>query len=465
MTARYKYDESEREINAVLNAQDDQLRSLETLDTSLIEGRISQSESLLSKLGYDLPRKPSYAEEPNRAAAHAIPTWEEVYQRSLQATGAERTLEGLFTEDEIRENSLAIARLNEDFNQVHRLDGVDIAICAGAGLLAGALDVLLVGIPEPTKNGLEAGPMSDAVRQYFDKAFPEDEMKMLAGKRCCKVPYDAQDNRHTTVAVEGLSTYYHRLYSLGHDPLLGLFIGVKDIMSGTMTTIDKNGNIAVQALGCYADRRETDVFEAIAKQIRHYASDVTTPMGLPAPLAGLFNLAQFGSVGEYEQTVAEIAQGMYAQGYDFIHFCSMSIPVAVAEVVVRVGYALKRISEGHSIRDSIPVTTSRAKHPKLGTMLFVAHSAATAINAGKVYVNQGNPMAINYPQWIAFAKYSFQQAKWALLDKPELRHAHVTGEIDAESELVYAAIDASFERLTDGAIVMGSWRAFRTAGL
>ena len=89
----------------------------------------------------------------------------------------------------------------------------------------------------------------------------------------------------------------------------------------------------------------------------------------------------------------------------------MSIPVMITEVIVRISYAIKRINEGKRIRDSIPFSLNREKHPKLATMLFIAHSGATAINAGKVYFTK-NPMAINYPQWVAFAKYSYKQLKW-----------------------------------------------------
>lgn len=46
----------------------------------------------------------------------------------------------------------------------------------------------------------------------------------------------------------------------------------------------------------------------------------------------LFNFLQFGSLGEAEQTIAEIVQGMYYKGYDFIHFCSMPIPAILIEM-------------------------------------------------------------------------------------------------------------------------------------
>ena len=278
-------------------------------------------------------------------------------------------------------------------------------------------------------------------------------MEKLANSKVSKVPFDAQDNRNTTVYVEGLSAYYHRLLSLGHDPLLGLVIGVADILTGRMTTIDKTGKIVSQIMENYADRKESDVFSAIAKQIIHFKSDITTSMGLPAPMMGLFNLLQFGSVGEEEQTIAEIVQGMYYEGYDFIHFCTLSIPVMIVEVVTRIGYGVKRIKEGHAIKDSIPFSLSREKHPKLGTMLFIGHSAATAINAGKVYFTK-NPMAINYPQWIVFAKYSYQQLKWVVLQKPNARDAYVCGILYEELNEILNTTNETFDEISANYIVV-----------
>lgn len=197
-------------------------------------------------------------------------------------------------------------------------------------------------------------------------------------------------------------------------------------------------------MGNYADRTESDIFTAIAKQIIHLKTDINTSMGLPAPLMSLLNLLQFGSIGEEDQTIAEIVQGMYYQGYDFKHFCSMSIPTMIVEVVVRLSYGIKRLKEGHAVKESIPFSLDREKHPKLATMVFIAHSGAAAINAGKVYF-AGNPMAINYPQWIMFAKYSYQQLKWCLIKKPELKNDYVCGKTNEELGIVYKEIDETFQ--------------------
>lgn len=234
---------------------------------------------------------------------------------------------------------------------------------------------------------------------------------------------------------------------------MGFVFGVADILTGRMTTIDKNGKIVSQVMENYAERKETDIFVAIAKQIIHFKSDITTSMGLPAPLMSLFNLLQIGSIGEYEQTVAEIVQGMYYEGYDFIHFCAMSIPMMIIEIVIRLGYAFKRIKEGHSVKESIPFSLNREKHPKLETMLFIGHSAAVAVNAGKV-VFAKNPLAINYPQWLAFAKYSYSQLKWGIIKKPSLRNAYVSNRINGDFDWILDEIDASFEKFTKDYIIV-----------
>lgn len=450
--SKYNYSELEQQINQVLLHQSRELEGINKLDSVALESRISESESLLKSLGYELPEQP-LVNATKKKPVMVVPTWESLCIEAEQAVGSNADLESIFSAEELKENSAAIQQMNREFNMLHHLDKYDVAISAAAGLLAAAVDILLVGIPQKTPDGLSAGKLSDFIRAEFDKKFPEEEMTKLANSKVSKVPYDAQDNRHTSINVEGLSAYYHRLLSLGHDPLLGFVFGVADILTGRMTTIDKSGKIVSQVMEVYADRKESDVFAALAKQIIHFKSDITTSMGLPAPLMSLFNLLQFGSIGEEELTIAEIVQGMYYEGYDFIHFCSMSVPVMLAEVVVRLGYAFKRIKEGYSIKDSIPVSLNRDKHPKLATMLFIGQAGAAAINAGKVYFTK-NPMAINYPQWIAFAKYSYSQLKWALLQKPELRDRYVSGRLYDELEETVISVDHTFEDFAKDYIVV-----------
>lgn len=86
-------------------------------------------------------------------------------------------------------------------------------------------------------------------------------------------------------------------------------------------------------------------------------------------------------------------------------------------------------------------------------MLFIAHAGATAANAGKIYFTT-NPMAINYPQWLAFAKYSYSQLKWVIINKPEAQNAYVMGKLNDELFSVIDSTNAMFEDFTKDYIVV-----------
>lgn len=445
----------EQEINKVLVHHSVMLKEIQEKRKQASQFDTSAAEKILKSRGYDLPPRKDSVAPLNKRRVVVVRPWNEILEEADKFVVGECEIESIFTEEELQQNKEAIRLMNEEFNQIHHLDKVDVAIGALAGMVGAAVDILMVGIPEKTPEGLKAGLLSNYIRDYFDRKFPEEEMQKLANSKESKVPFDAQDNRHTTIRVEGLSAYYHRLLQLGHDPVLGFVFGVADILTGRMTTIDKTGKVVSQVMENYADRKETEIFRALAKQIAHFKSDVTTSMGLPAPFMSMFNLLQFGNIGEYDQTIAEIVQGMYYEGYDFIHFCSMSVPAMLVEVIVRIGYAFKRINEGHTIKDSIPVSLNREKHPKLATMLFLGHSAATAVNAGKVAFTE-NPMAINYAQWIAFTKYSYSQLKWVIIEKPAMKDAYVTGKIYEELKEVFDEVYNTFEEYTRDKIVIYS---------
>lgn len=444
----------DQQIADVLVYQDKMLSEIYFPNEKDIDDRILESELLLRSLKGDVKFVKEIkmsSEKPKPVVTY--PSWNFLCKEAENYVGTDHDLNELFTKEELRSNEKAILQLNNEYNEIHKLDKIDVSIAVVAGLAGAFVDTVLVGIPSRTTNGLKAAPLSNYIRGYFDKRFPEEEMSKLANKKISKVPFDAQDNRNTTVWVEGLSAYYHRMLQLGHDPLLGFVVGILDILNGTMTTIDKQGNIVCQVMENYEERKESDIFSAMCKQIIHLKTDITTSMGLPVPLMSLFNLLQFGDIGEEEQTIAEIVQGMYYEGYDFVHFCSMSIPVMVTEVIVRLCYAIKRIKEGNSIRESIPFSLNRNKNPKLSTMLFIGQSSATAINAGKVAFTK-NPLEINYPQWIAFAKYSYTQLKWGLINKPKLREEYVLNKIHEELHDVMKEIDCSFDEFVEGKTVV-----------
>lgn len=449
-----KKDDTEKKIIAVLKHQDDELKNIKISNQSNLKKNIESSEKLLKELGYDVNDVPKTSDEEKIKVIH-MNSWEEIVKNSEEFINNENKIEDLFSKEELENNYNAIKELKTEYNSLFRLDKYDVAIAVVSGIISSLIDILLVGIPEKTPIGIKEKSFGNFVREYFDKKFPEEEMEKLANSKISKVPFDAQDNRNTIINVEGLSAYYHRLLQLGHDPILGFVFGVTDILNGTMTTIDKKGAFHIQSIPNYADRTEKDIFSALLKQIIHFKSDITTSMGLPAPLMSLFNFLQFGKIGADDKTIAEIVQGMYFEGYDFIHFCSLSIPVMISEIITRIGYSIKRIKEGYSIKESIPVSLDRQKNPKLATMLFITQSTASAINTGRIAFTH-NPLDINYAQWLLFFKYAFKQLRWGLIDKIEERDKYISGKNNEELMNVYNKIDSEYnDLLKNHIIIMG----------
>ncbi|WP_417134888.1 hypothetical protein [Rubneribacter badeniensis] len=209
------------------------------------------------------------------ALAKSNSSWDQCVEEARANFGSGHSIDELLSETEIKAADEKVRRLNEEFASVHRLDAADIAISVSAGVLSAVVSIVLVGIPERTHEGLRGKPLENYVRDWFSKTFPQEEMEKLANDISSKVPYDAPYNTNFTEKyVEGLWPTMHRLYSLGHDPLLGFVVGTLDILTGRMTTIDKLGEFAVQEIPRYADRKAANLFAALCKQVIHLKSQM-----------------------------------------------------------------------------------------------------------------------------------------------------------------------------------------------
>ena len=58
-------------------------------------------------------------------------------------------------------------------------------------------------------------------------------------------------------------------------------------------------------------------------------------------------------------------------------------------------------------------------------MLFWSHALAAVADGGKVALYQGNPLAINFAEWMAFFRYLVPSVKYWLFDKQRLRCEHL----------------------------------------
>ena len=420
----------------------DRLKKQQQTTAQKTESIISASETLLQSLGKPLPSQPEL-ETMKKSTVTGLRTWEEILRAAERDIDYEVSLTDILPENEIFVGQQKLQAIRDRYNLEHRLDVLDWGIAGVAGTLAALVDIFLVQVP--SSKGLlggvdtQGGVLSDKIRKQLRNLYSPDQISQLEDEFW--VPYDASTSRKLAEKVAGLGPRSHRFQSLGHDPVLGFIFGVLDIMKGRFSAIDKTGKLIVQAIP--GAPSGIGLFEAFATQLGHLKSDIATAAGLPAPFMPLFQFLQFGNIDG--RTVGELSRTMYTKGYDFGHFLAMSIPVAIIEVVVRLFYFAKRLHEGYSFLDALPINIpGKSRKPKLQTMLFTAHTIATAANAGKVYF-AANPLGINLPQWLWFIKNSYHQLKWAVWIKENERLKLVQETLDDDWQHVNDLLLENFD--------------------
>jgi hypothetical protein len=300
------------------------------------------------------------------------------------------------------------------------LSGIDYAIVGISGMVASLLDFLIISIPKDINYlGKYKQKGSNFTGWLRTLGIDKDGKLIPFLKWCenvCQVPYDQSINS----TIQGFNPRSHRLFSLSHDPLFGLIFGTLDILNGSMTTFDANGNLQIVKT---FDVTFNDKVFAPLLWLGHIISDMCTKMGVPIPGWAFLQLLQFGSLGANNKTIADISRWMYLNGYDFRHFLTMSIPVAVIEIVIRGYHYLSSLENPEQLQ--YPLHTSIASREliqiqsnlKLHKMLFLSHAIAASGNALKVFTYSGNPLAINLPQWLLFFKESVKIVQAITRDK------------------------------------------------
>jgi hypothetical protein len=338
------------------------------------------------------------------------------------SSGVEHTLpwEAMLTEENLQQLK------NEDYGNQYQWDKWDYAFVGAAGVLASLTDFFLVKIPQDMnylgKFDQEGSPITKWLKETINSEEGTNNWfanwaRDLEGR--CKVAYDAANFAQGGLNGSGGRT--HRFQSLGHDPILGFIFGVLDIYRGTLTefSYDKfTGNHSFDRV-VTSGENSISLIESILLHIGHLISDVGTKHGLPAPFMGLFQALNIRSpFSPKGRTVGQIARWMYLSGYDLRHFITMGITPAVIEIVLRAYIMIRHYSEHGETKFLI------GDNPKYRSMLLSAHAIACAGNAGKIALYQGNPLAINYAEWLALIRDLIPSLKYWLFDKTKLKLQH-----------------------------------------
>ena len=133
---------------------------------------------------------------------------------------------------------------------------------------------------------------------------------------------------------------------------------------------------------------------------------------------------------------------MYGRGYDSWHFLTMSTSVAAVEATTRAYFALRQRYD-EEYRADAEAEGARAMservsdHPRYQAISLLAHAVATTGNLGKLALAGGNPLTLNYPQWLMLAKRLL-----GTLDRPR-----TAGAVQAQAEHNRIVIDAGWTKV------------------
>lgn len=328
--------------------------------------------------------------------------------------------------EDIKEISKKHKELSSEAMSNYKLDKAEKLICWVTGLVAGIVDAFFVtnyknldtsNISKLNSSSLkDSGYINGKVDNRIRNLFSPEKISNLENK--FKVPYDASTSIGLDEYVLGLNPRTHRLQSLGHDPIMGFYYGVRDILNGQFTAVDNAGQVIIQSVSSF-DSAGINIFKAIAIQIGHLLSDISTPAGLPFPFMSQLLKIKGGNIEGFSYN--RLIKNMYAKGYNFNHLLSLSVPALIIEVSNRLSYFIYSLSQGKSFKESIPFNK-----PKLDKMLFTSYLISVGCNSIKIIATRGNIFAINPTLWIGTLKCGLVELKRYLTDEKEKkRHAYV----------------------------------------
>jgi len=224
-----------------------------------------------------------------------------------------------------------------------------------------------------------------------------------------KIPYDQRGAGDAASIVFNLNPSNHHFKSLGHNPtLLGLFFSILDQFTNPNQSHFVSGGelIALEnADGSFALKGNSTpgkLFCGFVNWFGHLISDVSGSssskgrgMGIPSPFWAWTNdiiaikRALKMDSSEFDRNLNELALNIYEQGYDARFQVAQAIPVLINEAMVRLIYAIRRMTQYFRITKKSERSASALwqkcepfSNPSVKRMLTVAHGVFCMMDIG-----------------------------------------------------------------------------------
>lgn len=337
---KYNYTDREKDFNKVLKMNQNESFSLEKQCSSQIyklDEHINSSEALLKSLGYALPNKPVIKKEQKLSSKiQEIKSYDDLVKKANAEIHNDVELEDLLSEKEFQEAYKRLDAIHDEFSHKTGIVNKTDLIFLGIATALQTVKSLLFGrVAGKFDYGNSFNP--DARLAHNDKSIEKEHRRANDGFKekhenngygywmyilYQTPPYDI--TKGSPSINRNMEGGYHRIHTLGHDPILGWIFGTANILTDTITFEDFKSNRVIRnpkmmitpesvplakLFGesfemCKAD--SLNLPAAIFSEGCHLKSDEFTKLGLPVPILEAIN--------------TDFASKLYKSNYDALCF-------------------------------------------------------------------------------------------------------------------------------------------------
>lgn len=337
---KYNYTDREKDFNKVLKMNQNESFSLEKQCSSQIyklDEHINSSESLLKSLGYALPNKPVIKKEQKLSSKiQEIKSYDDLVKKANAEIHNDVELEDLLSEKEFQEAYKRLDAIHDEFSHKTGIVNKTDLIFLGIATALQTVKSLLFGrVAGKFDYGNSFNP--DARLAHNDKSIEKEHRRANDGFKekhenhghgywmnilYQTPPYDI--TKGSPSINRNMEGGYHRIHTLGHDPILGWIFGTANILTDTITFEDFKSNRVIRKPKMMITPESVPLaklfgesFEmckgdslnlpaAIFSEGCHLKSDEFTKLGLPVPILEAIN--------------TDFASKLYKSNYDALCF-------------------------------------------------------------------------------------------------------------------------------------------------
>ncbi len=459
--SKFKYSNSEKEANKVLKMN--QNLSEEMINDSLLkeirndaDQNINSSIQLLKKLKKDkeverLTKEIEEIETRKLENKPIIEEWKTIIKEANLTVQEDVILEDIMSNFEIEKSFEELDEINKLFSsKTSIVNKTDLTFLTIAIALQVAKSLVFPYVAEKYDYGKSfdsSGRLAhndksieknhrDANDKFRDKHSKKHEKGNWINLLYQTPPYDiTTGSKDLEINMGGK---YHRLYTLGHDPILGWLFGTANILTDCITfntfsthrvsRIDsvtgakkmkitsKVVPIGLMFKECY-DEIKDDYFNlpaAIFAQAQHLKSDEFTKLGLPAPIISSIN--------------EEFASKLYSENYDYLCFARDTKIIGASFVVSKIIDIIISLTHGLFRNEGENKELFEIRTRKILLISNTIATTSTIINT--VIIN--NPKNLDIGSLINTVTHLFSDLRFMIKIKEEFINSEISNKIIKE---------------------------------